>query len=54
MASVRLGVYLFDYRGVVWHCVFTYFSYIVSVRCLGFRVFFFQDTKDCFSFNDFV
>ena len=34
--------------------MFTHFSYIVSVRCLGLGVFFLQYTKDCFSFNDFV
>ena len=33
---------------VVWRCVFTDFSYIVSVPSFGLGVFFFQDTKDCF------
>ena len=52
--SICFVVHLFEYRGVVWHFAFTYFSYIVSGRCFGLRVFFFQDNKDCFSFNDFV
>ena len=43
-----LGVYLFEYRGVVWYCVFTKFSYLVSVRCFGWGRFSFRILRTVF------
>ena len=33
---------------MVWHCVFTYFSYIVVVHCSGLRLFFFSILRTVF------